>query len=138
MIHYVNNYKTKEEYKAYLYSLDLNGKVYQIKTTNKRAKRSLSQNSLMWLWLACIEQETGQSKDELHSFFKSTILGQESRICFGVVYNDTVTTTDLDTLLFKQYLDKIQIFASSELGIILPNPEDKAFEHFKDYYSKFL
>ena len=133
----VYNYKTREEAIKLVSELDLK-KVHHVKVTCKRAKRSIDQNSLYWLWINCISNETGNDKYELHRFFKSSILGIESRICFGIVYNDTTTTKDLDTAQFTQYLEKIQIFANTELGITLPNPDDLEFERFKDFYSKFI
>ena len=133
----IHNYKTREDAIKMVSDLDLS-KVHNLKITCKRGKRSIDQNSLYWMWLTCIEQETGQDKDELHGFFKSSILGKESRICFGIVYDNLSTTKELDTAQFKQYLDKIQIFASSELGIRLPDPKELEFERFKDYYSKFI
>ena len=54
------------------------------------------------------------------------------------IYHIGTSTKDLNTFEFKQYLDKIQIFAASELGITLPDPEDLKFEAFKQYYSQFI
>ena len=36
--------------------------------------------------------------------------------------------------MFKYYLDNVQVFASTELAITLPDPEDKQWEEFYDYY----
>ena len=35
-------------------------------------------------------------------------------------------------------MNKIQLFANTELSIELPNPEDLKFAEFKDYYEKYL
>lgn len=40
--------------------------------------RTLSQNSLYWLWLTCIESETGNDKDILHVFLREKFLGYKS------------------------------------------------------------
>ena len=133
----IHNYKTRQEAIDYISSLDLK-KVHQVKITCKRGKRSIDQNALYWMWLTCIEQETGNSKDDLHDYFRTIYLGVELRNVLGNDYSRLKSTTILDTYQFKQYLDKIQIFANSELGITLPNPEDLEFERFKDYYSKFI
>lgn len=138
MIEYITNYKTREAVIEKLHGLNLNGKVYQVKITDKRAKRSLDQNALYWLWLSCIMDQTGHEKDELHDFFRAKYIGVETCKTFDSEYERIKSTTILDTAQFKQYLDKIQIFASSELGITLPDPKDKDFERFKEYYSKFL
>ena len=133
----VHNYKSRLEAIELVSNLDLT-KVHHVKITCKRGKRSISANNLYWMWLTCLEDETGQDKEDLHDFFKQKYLGTESRLCFGIVYNRTVTTTILDDKQFSQYLKKIQIFASTELGITLPNPDDIRFEQFKDHYSKFI
>lgn len=137
MIINIYNEQTQKEAVNYIASLEPD-KFYKVKITQKRAKRSINQNSLYWMWLTCIEQETGNEKEFLHNHFRNKYLGSETVEIFGQKQNELYSTTRLSTLLFKQYLDKIQYFASSELGIILPNPEDLQFEHFKDYYSKFL
>jgi hypothetical protein len=133
----VHNYKSREEAINIVSNLDLS-KVHDVKVTCKRGKRSIDQNRLMWMWLTCIEQETGQDKDEVHDFFKNKYLGNVKCLMFGETFDKRITTTRLDTAQFKQYLDKIQIFASTELGIRLPDPSDLEFERFKDYYSKFI
>lgn len=35
---------------------------------------------------------------------------------------------------FKHYLDKIQVFAATELSITLPDPDDYHWETFYKYY----
>jgi hypothetical protein len=105
---------------------------------HKRNKRTLSQNSLLWLWLGCISHETGNNKDYLHEYFKQKFLGKEN---ITVLENDlqvTVSTTKLDTAQMKAYLNSIQEFANTELGILLPNPEDLVFNEFYDRYENFI
>ena len=112
-------------------------KVHTVEITEKIVKRSLSQNSLYWLWLSCLEAETGNDADDLHDYFKKKYLQPTTVVVFGVVENK-YTTTNLDTKQFKAYLDKIQIFASTELAINLPDPEDLRWEEFYNYYSDRL
>jgi hypothetical protein len=118
---------------AYIQRLDIKKKLYTVETLEKKAGRSISQNSLMWLWLTCIEQETGQDRNELHDLFKDLyILPVEVEVLGRKIIRHT--TTDKDTLQFKEYLDKIQIFASTELGIKLPDPADQYWQEFYEYY----
>jgi len=133
----VYNYKTRQEAIDLVSNLDLEKK-YTVKVTCKRDKRSIDQNALYWLWLTCIEQESGNDKNDLHDHFRTEYIGGEWREVFGSKCFKLKSTTDLDTALFTQYLDKIQIFASTELGVKLPDPKDLEFERFKDYYSKYL
>jgi hypothetical protein len=118
---------------AYIKRLEVGKKLYTVEVLQKNPNRTISQNSLYWLFLTCIEEETGNNRDDLHDIFKyKFILPKEVNI-FGEKIMKW-TTTDKDTLQFKQYLDKIQIFASTELSITLPNPEDKYWQEFFEYY----
>jgi hypothetical protein len=111
--------------------LDLK-KNYTVDITQKNPHRTISQNALYWLWLTCISFETGNDKDDLHDILKKKYLEPKEVKMFGE--NHLIwTTTDNDTVKFKNYLDKIQIFASQE-GIILPDPETKYWDEFYSYY----
>ncbi len=116
--------------------LDLK-KSYTIEITEKRVKRSISQNSLYWLWLTCIEFETGNDRDHLHDYFKRKYTAPDMSIIFGF-QQEIYSTKKLNTTEFKYLLDHIQIFASTELAIKLPDPEDQYWEEFYSFYSDKL
>ncbi len=118
---------------AQIKRLDLK-KVYTIEITERRIKRTLSQNNLYFLWLTCISHETGNDKDDLHEFFKQKYLTHIRTVIFDRFWVDRISTTDLNTIQFKEFLDHIQQFASTELAITLPDPNDKRWEEFYDYY----
>ena len=42
---------------------------YTVTVTRSRDPRSLDQNSLMWLWFTCIEQETGTPRQDVHDYY---------------------------------------------------------------------
>lgn len=136
MILKIFNHPDKEKVKQYIDKLP--DKKFTVEIKQKREIRSVSQNSLYWLWLTCIMAETGNDKDYLHIFFGKKYLPQNSRVIYGETVNITVSTTSLDTAQFKHYLDRIQQFASSELGIVLPNPEDLHFKEFYETYKDFI
>ena len=117
---------------AQIKRLDLK-KTFTVEITEKRVRRTISQNSLYWLWLNCISHETGNDKDDLHDYFKKKYLEPENSILFGETFLRW-STKILTTNMFKYYLDKIQQFASSELAITLPDPEDHNWEEFYKYY----
>lgn len=100
--------------------------------------RSLDQNRLYWLWLTCIQVETGNDKSDLHLFFVDKFLPYEVKEVFGISIASQTSTTKLNTSEFRQYLDFIQVFCNSELSIDLPNPEDLRFEQFKTFYENYL
>jgi hypothetical protein len=114
-------------------------RLYTVTVEKTRQQRTLSENALYWLWVTCIADETGMDKDAVHFEFKARFIGYEQvKGLFDVPIMRPISTTTLDTSQFKQYLDKIQIFASAELGIVLPSPDDKAFEAFNEYYKDRL
>ena len=100
--------------------------------------RTTNQNSLYWLWLTCIQQETGNDKNDLHEYFKYRYLSARKFSFQGKSLYLYPSTKELDTAEMKQYLDEIQIFAQTELAINLPDPKDKNFEHFVEHYKQFI
>lgn len=113
-------------------SLLRNGE-YTVKITRKTAPRTIPQNSLMWMWFKCMEESTGQSKDDFHDYYKVKFLRREVRIGRRMV---TVvgSTTNLNTIQMTDYLEKIKADAAVEFGITLPMPEDKNYLAFVNEY----
>ncbi len=107
---------------------------YYVDISRKKQIRTIPQNKLYRLWLGCIAYETGNDADELHDFFKEKYLEPEIKTIFGQQVK-RYTTTTLNTIQFKNYLDKIQVFAARELSITLPDPESKYWEEFLEYYT---
>ena len=112
--------------------LDLS-KDYTIDIILRRKVRSISQNNLYWLWLTCLEFETGNSRDYMHEYYKDEfILADEVEICGKKIF--IKTTKNKNTLIFKNYLDRIQIHASTEFSIKLPLPEEQYWDEFYSFY----
>lgn len=99
--------------------------------------RTNDQNALYWLWMTCLEQETGQDKNSLHDYFREKYLKVTYEKVFDSERKILESTRKLDTVAMKNYLDKIQIFAATELAVTLPDPEDRYFEQFLEQYEKF-
>jgi hypothetical protein len=116
----------------YLEKLNLSKK-YSVEITLKREVRTLSQNRLYWLYLACLEQETGNDKEALHYFFKRKWLRRNTTELQNEQIISVYSTKELNTVQFKQYIDKIVLFAAEE-GIILPDPNDLAWSQFYETY----
>lgn len=129
----INTQKDKEAVKSVIDKLP-EGIRYDVTIKRHRERRTLDQNRLYFLWMACLSDETGQSKDDLHEYFKQLYLGFEQRaVLNGRVYISP-STAALNTKQFSDYLNKIQMFANTELGIILPSPEDLEFNQFYERY----
>ena len=118
----------------YIHKLPDN-KQYTVKVKTKRHVRSASQNSLYWMWLTCIQDETGNNKNDLHEYFRSEFCNKNRINLSQKTIEIPVSTTTLDTKQFTEYLNKIQVFATSELGIILPDPDDANWENFCETYN---
>lgn len=106
---------------------------YYFELSKRRKVRTVSQNRLERLWLACIADETGNDSNELHDYFKEKWIEPKEINMFGekkLVYS----TRNLNTIQFKNFLDKIQIFAQTELSIALPIPTDKNWDDFYETY----
>lgn len=92
------------------------------------SQRTSNQNRLYWLWLGIIEQETGSNAKALHEFFKELLITPELVDAFGETQKIYKSTTDMSCKEFTTYLNYIQSFCSSEVGITLPIPEELKFK----------
>lgn len=117
---------------AYLFSTLQNG-TYTITVKKVTEKRSIPQNDLMWMWLACIERETGTPKDEVYMYYckkflmRTVTIGQKMERIY-------MTTSKLNTEQMTTFLNQMQADAETELGIRLPTPQDRFWEAFYQDY----
>ena len=109
----------------YVFSLLANGK-YTITIKRANEKRSIPQNDLMWMWLTCIERETGTPKDDVYMYYCKKFLMKTIQVGNKMerIYN---TSSKLNMEQMTEFLNKIQVDAATELGITLPKPEDRFF-----------
>lgn len=124
---------TFSEEPAAIFEFLSNGEyVMTIKRMSK--KRSIPQNDLMWMWFECISRETGTGKDDVYMYYckkflcKVITIGEKQE----KIYN---TSSKLNTEQMTEFLNKIQADAAQELGIRLPQPEDRFFEAFYQQYN---
>ena len=97
------------------------GRPLALFVTEHKAKRNTQQNSLYWALLGQIAEEgwlDGQrfGAEAWHEYFKRQYIG------YIEVPDGTLTgisTTTLDVHAFADYIDKIQEYAASELGMEL-------------------
>lgn len=129
--------KDREAVKAYIDKLP-EGKRYDVSVKVHREKRTVDQNRLLFLWIGCISHETGYFKDEVHEILKKKFLGTQAFEMWGEKVERVKSTTSLDTKQFSLYLERIQQFASVEMGIVLPDPKDQYFEQFYQQYKEFI
>lgn len=129
----IRNAKDKDTIVSYVNNLP-QGKVFTAEIKVYRNRRSINQNSLYWLWLACLQDETGCYKDELHECFKTKFLPYKTKEVLGEEIRVVQSTSTLDSKEMTSYLEQIKIFAQTELGCMLPLPDDLGWEQFYEEY----
>lgn len=97
-----------------------------LKIEKQISTRSLNQNQLYWLYLGVIERETGNNANELHEYFRRTLLTPKFIKVLGKEIKIPKSTTELSKLEFADYLDKIS--AETEIQI----PDSEAYNNFQD------
>lgn len=110
---------------------------YELKITRKVKLRSLPQNRLMWMWFACISQETGQPIQDIHDYYCSKFLLHNIEWVDDKAMLVVGHTSSLDKEQFSEFLDRIQADAATQLGITLPTPDDMDWEEFEQHYKEY-
>ena len=112
--------------------------LYELKITKKVKRRSLPQNRLMWMWFACIGQDTGQSIDDIHDYYAYKFLPRYiTDIETGSQVRVAGHTSTLTTEAFTEFLNQVQADAATELNITLPTPDDLAWEEFEQQFKEY-
>lgn len=96
-----------------------NREVYVV-IKNRRKTRTNNQNSYYWgVVLELISQHTGHLPEHMHDYFRFQFLMDRE-----LNFPRPISTKDLNTQDFEEYLSKIRMFASQELGIFIPLPNE--------------
>ena len=90
-------------------------------------KRTIDQNSLYWSWLEILANEFGNNREEMHDALKIKIMGAATANLAGEIIHLPPNSRHLETKTFSEYMDKVYALAL-EYGIILPQPNEKAYE----------
>lgn len=97
----------------------------------KRKKRSNPQNAYYWgvvvpMVTAGINQFGNDfEQEETHEFLKARFNAKEIELIEGHYIEMPQSTASLDTKEFMSYLEQIQQFASSMLGLYIANPNEQ-------------
>jgi len=111
--------------------------VYDYNTLKRNFKRSLKQNNLLWLWLGCIEMETGNAAHDLHDYYIDRFAPREIINAFGEQRVKILTTSKMNESQMSTFLNRIDHDSSTE-EIRLPHPEDLHFESFYEKYKNYM
>ena len=98
--------------------------IYYVRVELSRKPRSLNQNNYYWgVVLPIIADYTGNTPDELHNIFKRMFLPPKTIMYRNKAIKMPSSTTELSTVGFAEYIDRITAEAG-ELGVSIPPPND--------------
>lgn len=100
-------------------------KAWEVTIRPHKSKRSIDQNSLYWSWLSIIADETGNTANDIHEWCRDEFLPCSEIKVAGVAHLARPSTTALTTKEMTDYLNRIEAWAGTDLGIILPSPDDR-------------
>ena len=132
MIAIIRNDADREKLIDHIRQLKLD-KPHVVNIKLHKKKRSLPQNRLMWMWLHCIKDETGNSVDSLYQYFCSQYLPWNGELVFGTEVHTIGGSSQLNTKEFTDFLDNIKV-EMAEQGIYLPQPNDLGWDEFYTRY----
>ena len=89
----------------------------------KHPRTSKSNRYLFGVVYRAISEHTGHTVNELHEFFKRTILPPTFMRIGSKEERVSGSTAELDTKSFAEYVDRVIAFAGVELGISVPLPQ---------------
>lgn len=105
------------------------GKRIFITLETETKSRSLPQNSYYWgVIIDLLSEHTGFTQDEMHEILKHKFLRRT--VWIHTKHNTeeqsiiTRSTTDLSTKEFEEYLSQIRTWASADLGLWMPEPNE--------------
>lgn len=100
-------------------------KYYSVEIKKYRNTRSQHQNAYYWgVVVNILSKELGYDSDEIHEILKAKFNTKKTILPNGEEVEHVDTTTNKDTYEFNLYIEEIQRWASQELGIYIPDPEE--------------
>jgi len=125
----IHNDSDKDRAISHIKALNVD-KPWSVDIKPYKKNRSLAQNSLLWLWMGFIAKELGYDEpDDIYEEMVAKFLPLiEYRGLDGEMKQKRRGTSKLKTKEFTEFLEKVDRFSVSFLGIILPSPSDLYFE----------
>lgn len=103
------------------------GKEVEVCIQRYRKTRSLQGNRYYWGVIIPLTAEyCGYDDQEMHEALKIKFLSKK-----GIIPT-VISTTKLDTAQFSDYIEKIKRWASVDLGLVIPEPEEVWVDMSKD------
>ena len=103
-------------------------KTVVITVREQKKRRSLNLNAYYWsVVVKLLSDNTGYDKDEMHEVLKSMFLRTRYKLN-GVWVDGTKSTTKLNSKEMIEFIDNVKRFASTELSVYIPDPNDVEHE----------
>ena len=120
---------------AYLSKLISKKETFAIETVGKQ--RTLDQNDLFHLWVKVVADEIGEpSFERCKRDIKRMILGMKEDVnrFTGEVIHVDYKTSEMSVSELSSFMDKMKIWAQTELGCYLPYWKDPGYEEMVSEY----
>lgn len=126
MIYDTSNFLDKANFLLRAKKLAESGKIVEL--TEKKPKRTLSQNSFLWLCLSYWGSQTGYTKEEAETIYKNVNreLYYTHKVIAGVDVEYIRHTYELDTAEMTASIEKWRNWAAMNdaCPVYIPSPED--------------
>jgi hypothetical protein len=97
---------------------------FQIEYGPVREQRSVSQNSRLWALHALASKETGYTPEEMHELMLCKFFGSTEVEFAGIKRTVPVKRSSTrDKAEFREFLESVEMFYASELGVWLGQDE---------------
>jgi hypothetical protein len=128
----VTTERDKEEFIRQVRETELGDKPFVASFELFRKKRSLAANSLYWKWLRCLaaESETGSTIEDFHAYFGEKCLPYTSTWVSGEESTRQLSSSELDTKQFSEYMDAVKFISLHSFNTVLPEPGDELWDRF--------
>jgi len=114
--------KDPKKYSLVVWSL--NNKDIELTVGKPSKTRSNQENRYYWgVVIKILSDETGYSDNEMHDALRMLfLLDRERKV------PTLISTTSLSTVQFEEYMSKVRAWASSDLDVYIPEPNEVDFE----------
>lgn len=137
MIFRTDNAFERAKAKAYFGKLVDSGKTIEV--TEKRERRTLSQNALFHVWVKVVADHAGYaSVEDCKRDVKRTLLGTREVVnrLTGEIGRDDYHTSGMTVAELSSLMDRMKAWALADLGCYLPYYRDPGYEEMLRQYGR--
>jgi len=89
---------------------------YEIRIIRKYEARTMKQNRLLWAYYTALGELPGYTAEEIHELMKTAFLSYSKTDKNGITNTFTKSTTELSTVEFGEYYEKVVEFGFNFYG----------------------